>query len=64
MFGEKDPGKMYNVYWCRSYTQFFCPSFNTTPLILFLKVILIGNCKSVKGDYFRWANACVQVSRC
>ena len=30
---------------------FIFSSFNTTPLILLVKIILIRNCKSVKGDY-------------
>ena len=55
---------MYNVYWLRSctYTFLFCffifTSFNTTPLTHLVKVILIRNCKSVQGDWFRYANAC------
>ena len=69
MFAEKNPGKMYNVYWYRSYIQvFLCcffifTSFSITPLILLVKVMLIRNCKLVKGDQFRWANSCVQVGR-
>ena len=37
-------------------TNFFIfTSFNTIPLILLVKIILISNYKSVKGDWFRWA---------
>ena len=56
MFAEKKPWKMYNVYWHRSYTQiylswfFIFTSLNTTPLITLVKIILILNFKSVKGD--------------
>ena len=56
MFKEKKPGKMFNVYWYQSYTQTFLSSFliltsfNTTPIILLVKVILIQNCKSMKCD--------------
>ena len=67
---------MYNVYWHRSYTHIllFCffifTSFNTTPVILLVKVILVWNFKSVKGDYSnsgalilvcRWAGVNAQV---
>ena len=47
MFGEKNPGKMYNVEWYRSYTHtflflfFIFTSFNTTLIILLAKVVLI-----------------------
>ena len=70
MFGEKKPGKMYNVYWYRSYTQtfLFCffifTSFNATSLILLVKHILLRYCKSVKALLIQvgWANTCVQVA--
>ena len=61
---RKKPGKMYNVYWLRSYTHtfFFCffilTSFNITPLKHLVKVILIRSCESVQGEWFRQANAC------
>ena len=56
---RKKTGKMYNVYWLRSYTHtfLFCffifTGFNTTPLIHLVKVILIRSCESVQGDWFR-----------
>ena len=69
MFGEKRPGKMYDVYWYQSYIHIFFScffiftSFNTTPRILLIKIILIQNCKSEKGDSFSWASACMQMCR-
>ena len=42
---------------------FIFNSFNITLLTLLVQVILSRNGKSVKGDSFRWANACVQVGR-
>ena len=59
MFGEKNPKKMYNVYQCilvsKLYRDFFLlfflsTSFNGTSLIFLVKIILIRNCKSMKGD--------------
>ena len=52
-FGKKT-GKMYNVYWYRSFTHIFLSRFfiftsNTMPLKLLMKAILVRNCKSVKG---------------
>ena len=69
MFGEK---KTWENVQCilvsKLYPDSFVPlfhfhRFDTTPLILLVKVTLIRNCKSVEGDWFRWANACVQVDR-
>ena len=42
---------------------FIFTSLNITLLTLLVQVILSRNGKSVKGDSFRWANACVQVDR-
>ena len=62
MFEEKKTTKMYNVYWYRSYTQtflscfFIFTNFNTTSLTLLVKIILIRNSKSVKGDYIPFYN--------
>ena len=50
MFGEKSPGKMYNVYWYQSNTQtfLFCffifTSFDTASPILLVKRILPRDC--------------------
>ena len=59
-------GKRYNIYRYQSYTQtflfwfFILTSFNTTALIILVKIILFRNRKSVKCGQFSWA-ACVQV---
>ena len=52
MFGEKKSRKMYieNIYW-KIYIGIIFTSFNTTPLILLVKVILLRNCNSVKDVY-------------
>ena len=53
---KKKTGKMCNVYWCESYTQtflsyfFIFTSFNTSPLILLLNVVLVRDFKLVKSD--------------
>ena len=62
---------MYNIYWYRSYTQrflscfFIFTSFNTTQLILLLKVILIKKVTNSGGLMLvsRWAgvNALVEI---
>ena len=68
MFEEKNPGKMYIVYWYHCYTHtflsclFIFTSLNTTSLTLLVNIVLIRNCKSVNSDQFRWANVYVQVS--
>ena len=64
MFGEEKTGKMFNVHWLLFHILLsHFTSFNTTPLILLVKITLIRKCESVKGDQFRWANASVQVGR-
>ena len=66
MFGEKTWENVQYILVLQSCPDFVVlffifTSFKLTPLILFVKIILIRNCKSVKDDKFRWANACVQV---
>ena len=56
MPGEKKLGKIFILFWYRSYTQtlklypeaVFLFHFHQTPLFFFIKIILIRICQSVK----------------
>ena len=50
MLGEKKLGKCTMYIGIEVVCFFIFTSFNITPLILLVKIILIRNCKSVKGD--------------
>ena len=76
MPGEKKLGKIFILFWYRSYTQtlklypeaVFLFHFHQTPLFFFIKIILIRICQSVKDGgglmlVYRWVGVDQEQSR-
>ena len=59
---------VHSILVSNSYPDLFCfsifTSFNSTPLMLLVKITLIWNRKSAEGELFRWVNAFVQGGSC